>query len=82
LLRNTSHRITFHFTPKHASWLRAYPSRRVASRQIFEKACTFPGGAAYWDTLLAGCGKTPERSRIPEAFACWGVLRGSPEGQM
>jgi hypothetical protein len=21
LLRNTSHRITFHFTPKHASWL-------------------------------------------------------------
>jgi adenine/guanine phosphoribosyltransferase-like PRPP-binding protein len=31
---------------------------------------------------LAGCGKTPERSRIPEAFACWGVLRGSPEGQM
>jgi hypothetical protein len=31
---------------------------------------------------LTGCGKTPERSRIPEAFACWGVLRGSPEGQM
>ena len=35
-----------------------------------------------YDWVLAGCGKTPERSRIPEAFACWGVLRGSPEGQM
>jgi hypothetical protein len=34
------------------------------------------------DDTLTGCGKTPERSRIPEAFACWGVLRGSPEGQM
>jgi hypothetical protein len=52
-----------------------FPANRIDIARALDRA-------ADAQLALAGCGKTPERSRIPEAFACWGVLRGSPEGQM
>jgi len=34
-LRDTSHRITFHFTPKHASWINGSTDQRINQIEIW-----------------------------------------------